>query len=98
MQKINELQQEQNRKLEEIIKKNAEEQAITMRMIQDLTTLVTSMHGKSTPHVSQHDDTPKKLSEKKIDSMDVDKDSNKRKEPQILRPLHRKTRASSNIE
>ena len=98
MQKINELQQEQNKKLEEIIKKNAEEQAITMKMIQELTTLVTSMHGKSTPHVTQHDDTPKKLSEKKIDTMDIDKDSHKRKEPQILRPLHRKTRATSNIE
>ena len=60
MQKINEIQTEHNRKLEEIIKKNAEEQAITMRMIQDLTTIVTSMHGKTpNPPVSQPDDTSK---------------------------------------
>ena len=68
-------------------------------MIQDLTTLVTSMHGKTpTPQVSQPDETSKKYSDKKIDSMDVDKESNKRKDPHILQPVHRKNRATSNIE
>ena len=70
-----------------------------MRMIQELTSLVTSMHGKTpTPQVSQPNDTSKKSSDTKIDSMDVDKESNKRKDPHILRPVHRKTRATSNIE
>ena len=70
-----------------------------MKMIQDLTTLVTSMHGKTpTPQVSQADYISKKYSEKNTDSMDVDKESNKRKDPHILRHGHRKTRATSNIE
>ena len=70
-----------------------------MRMIQELTSLVTNMHGNTQPHhISQPNETPKKTSGNKIDSMDVDKESNKRKDPQIQRPVHRKTRATANIE
>ena len=98
IKKVNEIQMEQNKKLEVIIKKNVEEQAITMKMIQELTSLVTSLHGKSpsTPVTTQHE-VPMKPSGKKVDAMDIDKESNKRKDMQTQRPSHHKKRATSQV-
>ena len=96
LKKMTEKQQEQNKRLEDLIQKNTEEQATTLKMIQELTVLITGIHG--TPTITQpspnNDQTKKHNSPP--DVMDIDKDNHKRKEPLTPRPSHRKTRATAN--
>ena len=96
LKKMKETQQEQNKRLEDLIQKNTEEQATTLKMIQELTVLITGIHG--TPIITQpstNNDHTKKPNNKP-DDMDIDKDNHKRKEPLTPRPSHRKTRATAN--
>ena len=69
-------------------------------MIQELTSLVTSIHGKpySTQTSSKQSESKLKSTGNKSDVMDIDKDSNKIKDPHTSRQVHRKTRTTSNIE
>ena len=95
-----ELQQEQNQKLEDIIRKNSEEQDLTLKIIQDLTSLVTKLHRTTTTSQSstkQHE-TLLKPTGTKSDAMNLDKESHKRKDPHTPCSLHQKTRATANIE
>ena len=96
LKKMTEKQQEQNKRLEDLIQKNTEEQATTLKMIQELTVLITGIHG--TPIITQpssNKDQTKNLNAPP-DEMDIDKDNHKRKEPLTPRPSHRKTRATTN--
>ena len=70
-----------------------------MIIIQELTFLVTSLHGKTNPtQSSKQSEIIPKPSENKPDFMDIDKDSNERKYPHTPRPVHNKTRSTTNIE
>ena len=69
---------------------------MTLKMIQELTAIISGIHG--TPVITKPsintDQTKKPRS--KNEAMDIDKDSHKRKETQTPRPSHRKTRATAN--
>ena len=86
----------QNKKLEDIIKQNEEQQAINLKMIEELTSIVTGMNGRqhSTPPMKTQDS--KDTKESTSEEMDIEKESHKRKEPQTPRIKHRKTRATAN--
>ena len=71
---------------------------MTLKIIQELTAIVSGIHG--TPVITQPihpNDQPKTPGGKK-EPMDIDKDNHKRKEFQTPRIGHRKTRATANIE
>ena len=83
MKQMYDKQKEQNKKLEDIIKKNEEQQAITLKMIQELTSIVTSMSG------SQQNSSPMKTKDvnnnkaSTSEEMDIEKESHKRKDHRL---------------
>ena len=67
-------------------------------MIQELTSFITGMHGIPVINQTNYKQGEPNTTGNKLDAMDVDKDSHKRKKPQTPRTGHQKTRATANIE
>ena len=60
--------------------------------------IISGIHGTPVITQSSHPTDLTKQPGSKKEAMDIDKDNQKRKEPQTLRPGHRKTRATAHIE